>query len=244
MTPIVFVFFILSILAGSAGAQSGQQLIEESLRNHALPTHIYEEQALVMTDRQGKLTVRTLRSYTIHDENERKNLRVIETPSDAKGTAIYIVSNSQGKAYHSLPATSPAFGSNFTLADLETEQVKDFRYEREGDQVLERVLHYVLRAVPLDDSIIRRTGYHERRLYLRKDNLFVSRIEYLDRHDRQTRRQTFRDPTPDDSGAWRPRMVLMEDLRDGERSLLKVEHRVDSSDYVPATVFAGLRTMP
>jgi hypothetical protein len=84
-------------------------------------------------------------------------------------------------------------------------------------------------------------GYHERRIYLRKDNLFVSRIDYRDRDGREARRQTFRDPRPDESGAWRAGMVLMEDLRNGGRSLLKVERRVHSADYVPAAVFAGLQ---
>lgn len=220
-------------------AQSGQELIEASMHRYALPPHVYEEQALVMTDRQGRQTVRTLRSYTVLDDAGSRNLRVIETPLDAKGTSLYIGKGRQGPA-----ATSPAFGSNFTIADLEAEQPKDFRYERDGDQVLGRVAHYVLRAIPADESVVRRTGYQERRIYLRKDNLFVSRIDYRDGEGRQIRRQTFRDPVPDDAGAWRPQMILMEDLRDGGRSLIKVERRVHSSDYVPAAVFAGLGANP
>jgi hypothetical protein len=243
MNPIAIAFFLLASIASSAGAQNSRDLIEASLRKHALPSHVYEEQALLMTDRHGKLTVRTVRSYMLRDDHGSRNLKVIETPADAKGAAIYIVRDFQGREHRGLAATSPAFGSNFTIADLEAEQTSDFRYELEGDQVLDRVRHHVLRAVPVDESVVRRTGYHQRRLYLRKDNLFISRIEYQDRHGRQIRRQTFRDPSPDDSGAWRPRMVLMEDLRDGERTLLKVEHRVHSSDYVPAGIFAGLRTI-
>jgi hypothetical protein len=36
----------------------------------------------------------------------------------------------------------------------------------------------------------------------------------------------------------------MEDLRDGRRSLLKVERRVHSPDYVPVSVFAGIPGRP
>lgn len=236
------VLVLLCAVAGSALAQNGRDLIEASLGRHALPSHVYEEQALVMTDRQGKHTVRTLRSYTVRDDGGVRNLRVIETPMDTKGTSLFIERDPQGRALRGAVPTSPAFGSNFIIADLEPEQTKDFRYERDGDEVLGRVAHHVLRAVPVDQDVARRTGYHERRIYLRKDNLFISRIDYLDRDGRQARRQTFRDPLPDDSGIWRARMILMENLRDGERSLIKVERRVHSSDYVPATVFAGLRT--
>jgi len=48
-----------------------------------------------------------------------------------------------------------------------------------------------------------------------------------------------RDPRPEESGAWRANMILMEDLVDGRRSLLKTERRAHSPDYVPADVFAG-----
>ena len=80
-----------------------------------------------------------------------------------------------------------------------------------------------------------------RRIYLRKDNLFVSRIDFLDRQGHAVKRQTFRDPRPEDSGAWRAGMVLSEDLREDRRTLLKIERRVYSPDYVPAAVFAGMK---
>ena len=59
-----------------------------------------------------------------------------------------------------------------------------------------------------DERVARATGYSERRLYLRRDNLFVSRIDYFDRQGRLAKRQTFRDPRPDASGAWRAGMIL------------------------------------
>ena len=43
------------------------------------------------------------------------------------------------------------------------------------------------------------------------------------------------------SGAWRAGMVLSEDLREDRRTLLKIERRVYSPDYVPAAVFAGMK---
>jgi hypothetical protein len=37
-------------------------------------------------------------------------------------------------------------------------------------------------------------------------------------------------------------MMLMEDLRDGRRTLLKVERRVHSPDYIPTGIFEGRRS--
>ena len=232
--------FVLACLGAEAGSQSGGELMEESLRRHAQPAHVYQEQAMVLSDRLGRRSVRTMRYYAQHDQDTSRSLLVIETPSESKGTAIFISRGAYGGLRHGPAASSPVFGSNFSVGDLEAEQPRDFRYERDDNQDIDLVPHYVLRAFPADASAARSTGYRERKIYLRRDNLFVSRIDYHDREGRLAKRQTFRDPSPDESGAWRAGMILMEDQRDGRRSLLKIERRVHSSDYVPADVFAGL----
>ena len=234
----------LACLAARAGAQSGSELIEESLRRQAPPPYVYEEQALVLSDRLGQHTVRTARYYARRDENGRRQLLVIDTPAESHGMAVFVARDARGGARRGADASSPVFGSDFSVADFEGEQPQDFRYQREDNQDLDRVPHHVLRALPRDETVARATGYGERRIYLRKDNLFVSRIDYQDRQGRLAKRQTFRDPRPDDSGAWRAGMILMENLRDDRRTLLKVERRMYSPDYVPAAVFAGLPASP
>ncbi len=237
-------FFVLACLGAEARSQTGGELIEESLRRHAQPAYVYQEQAMVLSDRIGRRTLRTMRYYAQHDADASRSLLVIETPSESKGSAISISRSAHGGARRGPAASSPVFGSNFSVADLEGEQPRDFRYERDDNQDLDLVPHYVLRAFPANDSAARNTGYRERKIYLRKDNLFVSRIDYHDREGHLAKRQTFRDPSPDESGAWRAGMILMEDLRDGRRTLLKIERRVHSSDYIPAAVFAGLTALP
>ena len=44
----------LVCLAARVDAQSGRELIEASLRRHAPPPYVYEEQALVLSDMDGK----------------------------------------------------------------------------------------------------------------------------------------------------------------------------------------------
>jgi 3',5'-cyclic AMP phosphodiesterase CpdA len=77
-------------------------------------------------------------------------------------------------------AVHSRFGTNFLVADLEGERSGNFRYAREGDLALERIPHFVMRAEPADASVARTTGYHDRRIYMRRDNLFISRIDYFD----------------------------------------------------------------
>lgn len=249
MKPAALALLLLTVcLATAAGAQSGRDLIEESLRRHAPPASVYEEQTLLLSDPLGRYTVRTARRYARHDESRSTNLLVMETPAESKGTAIYVDreanGGTRGGTRRGTAASSPVFGSNFSVADLEGEQARNFTYERDDDHDLDRVPHFVLRALPADESVAHATEYRQRRIYLRKDNLFISRIDYRDSEGRLARRQTFRDPRPDESGVWRPGMILMEDLRDGRRTLLKVERRVHSPDYVPPAVFAGIPGKP
>jgi hypothetical protein len=169
---------------------------------------------------------------------------VIETPAESKGSAIYVGRDAPDGRRRGAAPSSPVFGSDFAVADLEAEQVQDFDYQREADHDLDRVPHHALRAVPASEAVANATNYHERRLYLRKDNLFITRIEYKDRQGRLARRQTFRDPQAEESGAWRANMILMEDLVGGRRSLLKTERRALSPDYIPADVFAPWQAKP
>ena len=240
--PVHAVFFlVLACFATCAGAQTGRELITESLRSQAPQPYVYEEQVLVLSGHLGQHTVRTLRYYARHDAAGLRRLMVIDTPAELRGIKVYVSRDANGGARHGPAGSSPVFGSDYSVADFEGEQPQDFVYEREGNQELERVTHFVVRAAPKDEAVARTTGYGTRRLYLRKDNLFVSRIDYLDRRGRLAKRLTFKDPRPDDTGAWRPGMTLTEDLRQERRTLLKVERRVHSADYVPAVVFEGLQ---
>jgi hypothetical protein len=240
MKRVSIAFFVaLVCLMAEARSQSGRELIEDSLRRHAEPAYVYQEQTFVLIDRLGRHSVRTARYYAQHDARGSRNLLVIETPVESRGTAIFIDREAGDGVRRGTAAASPVFGSNFSVADLEEEQPQDFRYERDHDQDLDMVPHYVLWAVPAEKTAARTTGIHKRRIYLRKDNLFISRIDHHDKEGNLVKRQTFRDPRPDESGAWRAGMILMEDLRDDRRTLLKVERRVHSPDYVPAAVFAG-----
>ena len=231
---------LLVSLASGAWAQSGRELIEDSLRRHAAPANVYQEQTLIQSDGLGQYTVRTLRYYARNDASGGKRLLVIHTPEDLRGRTVFVAHDANGTR-HGPEASSPLFGSDVSVADFEGEQPAGFRYAVEDHQDLDRISHYVLRAVPKDAAVAAATGYGVRRLYLRKDNLFVSRVDFLDRQGRIARRQTFRDARPDESGAWRPAMILTEDLREDRRTLVKVERRVHSADYVPDAIFAGMR---
>jgi hypothetical protein len=230
------VLVLVSTFAAQAWAQTGLELVEESLRKQASPSHVFEEQVLVLSDSAGQHTVRTVRFYGLNAPSGTKRLMVIDTPLILRGLRVLVSRDANG-IRRGPAGSSLVFGSDYTVADFEGEQTGENIYEREPAQELDRVTHFVVRATPKDESVARASGYGMRRIYLRKDNLYVSRIDYLDRQGRLARRQAFKDPRPDETGAWRPGMTLTEDMREDRRTLLKVERRVHSADYVPVGVF-------
>lgn len=243
---------LLLFLPGLCAAADARGLVEESLRRHAVAPYLYEELTLLSSDAAGRYTVRTARHYVRVRNGSLDRLLVIDTPQEARGSAVRVRREAGGAVRRdvALPAlaqqpsgaadvapSGPLFGTDFALGDLEDEDPAQFRYEAEGEADIDRVAHFVVRAAPRGPAP---AEAGERRLYLRKDNLFLSRIEYSDAQGRTARRQSFRDPRAHDSGGWRAAMVLMENLRDGHRTLIKVERRVHSPDYVPAEVFADV----
>ncbi len=207
-------------IACLAQAQDGRALVEASLRRHAPPPHVYQELALIINDAQDRYNVRTFRHYG----QQNDHWLVVDTPPDLKGMTIHLdAARDAGDVLG-----SPILGSGFRVGDFAPEVLDAHDYRRRDNERLGRQLHFVVDALP------HQPGQSARRLYLRQDNLFVSRIDHRDVDGQPARRQSFHNPRPDESGIWRPGMILMEDLRDGRRSLLKVERRVHSPDYLPA----------
>lgn len=212
------IFWLIIFCAGASivQAQDGRALVTESLRRHAPPSFVTQELALVMSDREGRFSVRTFR----HVGQQGQHALVVETPPDLRGATIRLDNDrADGDTL-----ASPILGSDFLIGDFAREALDAHDYRRLADEIFGRQPHYVIDALPRHSHAV------QRRLYLRQDNLFVTRIDYRDADGNLRRRQSFRDPRPDESGVWRPGMILIEDMRDGRRSLLKVERRVHVSD--------------
>jgi hypothetical protein len=131
----------------------------------------------------------------------------------------------------------PLVGSGLRLADLQAEVPGDFTYAREADAEIERNMHFVIRATPVEGAR-QRTGGGSRRHYVRKSDHYLVRTDHLDLHGAVARRQSFRDPRQVEPGVLQADMILMEDFGERHRTLLKVERRVFSPDYAPAEIFS------
>ena len=247
---------LICAIAGAARAapDSGRELVEESLRRHGPPPFAYEELTIVLRDAAGRQRVRTARHFRrTEPDGSVQRLIAMHSPADVRGSALLLKSkNSEpverllhlpalGRTLsydHATGSVERLFGTDLSLADLEGERPALHTYEREADRDLDRIPHHSIRARPAvvagAKAVPRATGYGQRRLFLRKDSLFLTRIDYFDRNGRLIRQQSFRDPRSDGEGAMRAAMILLTDLRERHSTLIKVDRRVHSPDYVPA----------
>jgi len=234
----------------------GLDIVQETMRRHELYPYVYEEQTLVLMDAHQQRDVRRLRRYSrLDDDGTFHSLIEFAFPDRIAGTALLFMHGPDNS--HStrifLPALGAAMteyvggtnggqllGSEFSLDDLNPEEVEDHVYRREADVVYDEVPYFVVLAESLPES---QAAYAARRLFVRQDSFFITRIDYLDAAGRLLKRQTRHDLRRVGGEMWRADLIYVENTLNGHRSILKIDRRVYSRDYVPPAIFSEERIL-
>lgn len=231
----------------------GAAIMEQVRAHRPQACCVYQELAMILSDASGERGVRRIRWFERREpDGSRHLLLVFVAPSDVRGAAVMMARDPSGatRGEVHLPALGrpldlaartagamPLVGSDFKLADLFVGASRDFTYAREADAEIDRSMHYVVRATPVPGAEPR-TGGGFRRHFVRKGDFLLVRTDFHDARGALARRQSFRDPRQVEPGIWQADMILMDDLAERHRTLLKVERRVFSPDYVPAAIFS------
>ena len=234
---------------------SGETLIKLMHDQHQQYPYVYEEQSMVLIDRQGNRETRNLRRYSRVDEVIDKDagamqiaryMLVFDSPNDLKGVVL-LAEKKGDKTSQSiyLPAFGKVMitnegdahaenflGSDFSIENLIGEDVKDYDYRRQRDAMVEGMAYFIVDVFGKSD-----TNRLLRRHFIRQDNLYGSRTDHYDDLGRLQKRQSNHDLTQVIGSMWRANMILMDDKQTGHQSLLKINRRVFSADYVPLEYF-------
>lgn len=250
--------FILVTLAGlglpmaaADGVASGRALMEQVQARHEQYPYVYEEQSMILIDPSGQKTTRRLRRYSrVEADGNVYFLLLFDSPRDVAGVAMLARQLPNGSVSQSfyLPAFGDTFfrteadrnqasenflGTDFSVEELIGEDLERYRYERSDDYMIDDVAYYVINVFPRDEE----TGNPVRRHYVRTDNLFIARTEHFDDLGRVRKRQTHHDLENVHGNRWRANMMMMENLIRDHRSVIKINRRIYSADYVPMEVF-------
>jgi hypothetical protein len=250
----------LAIQAGALAAdedpwadKDGRQIMDEVQRRHGQYPYIYEEQSIVMEDKLGNRDTRKLNRYSRTEEDGTVRFMVIfQYPREVQGVAMLANRNPDGSVFKAvyLPALGPKLyessatgssgtlmGSDFTIEDLTGEIPGEQQYLRRADQGLDGAAHFIVDVFPAGVAPGKETI--QRRHYVRKDNFVIARTDHFDRNGDVLKRQSMHDFKQIDGEMWRPGMTIMVDQRTLHQTLLKVDRRVFSRDYVPAEMFSA-----
>ncbi len=231
----------------------GLEIMRVVHQRHQQFPYIYEEQSMVMEDRNGVRDTRRLKRYSRMDEDGTVQLLLLfDYPEEVRGVAILANRNAQGeiKKFLYLPgfqeklieskgegSNDHFLGTDFTVEDLTGERLEDYYYARTDDIEIEGVQYAVVDVHrKLDDD---EKGIKLKTHFICRDNLFITMTQHYDSQGRVERLQTQHDLRAVDGDMWRSNMILIEDKRERHQSLIKIHRRIFSRDYVPAEVFTA-----
>lgn len=215
--------------------------------------YIYEEQSMILIDKMGNRDVRNTRRYIRVDASGKVNvLLVFDSPEEVKGVAL-LASRHKDKAIQAgiyLPAfdnrmissegesSSERFlGTDFSVFDLKPESYDDYNYKRLEDELINKVSYYSIEARPVDDKIFKQSGYSKRIHTISKDDMLIFRTRYFNQHGRHIKTLTQHEFKQYGKSFWKPDMILMDNLAEQHKTLIKTRERVFSPDYVPPKMF-------
>lgn len=233
--------------------KDGRQIMDEVYRRHRQYPYIYEEQSIVVEDKLGNRDTRKMNRYSrTEDDGTIRFMVIFQYPREVQGVAMIANRNPDGTVFKAvyLPALGPKLyessatgssgtlmGSDFTIEDLTGEILDEQQYLRRSDQSIDGAAHFIVDVFPAGVAPGKETI--QRRHYVRKDNFIIARTDHYDHNGNVFKRQSMHDFKQIDGEMWRPGMTLMVDQRTLHQTLLKVERRVFSRDYVPAEIFSA-----
>ncbi len=240
--------------AGFVSSEStGGEIMEEVYKRHQQFPFIYEEQSMVMEDRDGDRNTRKARRYSrVEEDGTVKFLLLFDYPQEVKGVALLAKRDPDGKTskYIYLPAYGEQLiesagessgdyflGTDFSVENLTGEILSEHHYVRREDSVVEEVKYFVLDVYKANNSLTE--DLILRRHFVQQDNLYITLTHHFDKHGRISRIQSHHDLKAVDSNMWRANMILMENKKSQHQSLIKTLRRVFSHDYVPAEMFTA-----
>lgn len=188
---------------------------------------------LTLIDKRGRERVRDLKLFGIEKADVEKSLIFFESPSDVNGTAYMSYdwedSAREDDSWLYLPALqaikrvaaseeSGAFmGSDFSYADINGLDYEDFEYSMvKESEIVNGADCWVIKSLPKDETVVKKTGYTEATTWVRKDNYVAvqsiihvkkaKRIKYFSVKDLQNVQ-----------GIWTPMTLQMVTTRNGKK---------------------------
>ncbi len=241
---------------------SGRDLMEAVYSRHEQYPYVYEEQSMILIDRFNNKETRTLKRYSrVNSDGTINFLLLFDSPLEVEGVAIlakrlpsgvteqafFLPALGGGLISSSTPEQTTGssdnfLGTDYSIEDLTGENLDDYQHWRRDDTVIDEIPFFVVDAfdkAASQEDIMLGDAKPVRRHYIRKDNLYIAQTEHFDNLGRLRKTQSNHDLQPVHGDMWRANMMLMDDAKAEHRTVIKIDRRVFSADYVPEEVFTS-----
>lgn len=224
---VVLATFLYDATAWGADART---LLKESEYRHRTKTQQYAGH-LTVVNKEGKARKKGWKSYRQGYAGDAKSLVRFTEPPEVKGVGFLSISRPAGQnadQWLYLPSMkrerriaaqdrdASFVGTDFNYEDMEEFDHEKYKVAMQGEQTVDGQPCYVITAIPLESA--GKTVYEKKILYLRKDILYLLRMDLYRKGDNQPSKIfNFADLQHTD-GHWVARKWEMSDLKKGSRT--------------------------
>ncbi|MCK5872725.1 MAG: outer membrane lipoprotein-sorting protein [Methylococcales bacterium] len=255
---IIFILFYININVSANQTEiktpvlTGKQILDEVSNRHDRP-YEFEIQQMTLIDNSGNEEKREMHRYKRElDVNESRYVSVFLAPSGIKGVSLltWQHKNTMDDQWLFLPAYGKKMkriskggrknyfmGTDYTFEDLNAEERDKFSYERLADETLNGIQNFVIKAVAIETSLIKETGYSFRKLWISQDNFLVLRIDFYDKRERLIKRQLNSEVVHIKEKLWRANKSVMEHFIHQHKTITLIEKRTFEETSVPEKIF-------
>ena len=238
---------------------SGLKIMQEVQKRHQQFAFVYEEQSMVMIDRNGDRDTRKVKRYSrVEEDGTVKFLLLFDSPEEISGVALLATRDASGETIKHvyLPAFGEQLiesvssgldgkflGTDFSIENITGEVLDDYIYVRRPDTKINNVEYFVIDVHRIEDgfteNMLSTKKQALKRHSISKNNFYITKTEYFDQQGRVYKKQSHHDLRAVDGDMWRADMILMEDSKEHHQSLIKINRRIFSRDYVSAEIFTA-----
>ncbi|ACM20380.1 hypothetical protein Geob_2024 [Geotalea daltonii FRC-32] len=211
-------------------APDARALLKESEARHRTKTQQYSGN-LAVVNKDGKVRKKGWKSYRQGYAGDAKTLTRFTEPPEVKGVGFLSISRPAGQnadQWLYLPSmkrerriAAQDRDASFVGTDFNYEDMEEFDHEKhkvamQGEQTVDGQLCYVITAIPLESA--GKSVYEKKTLYLRKDILYLLRMDLYRKGDKQPGKIFSLSDLQNVEGHWVAKKWEMSDLKKGSKT--------------------------
>jgi outer membrane lipoprotein-sorting protein len=190
---------------------------------------------MILQDKHGQSTQRSIRNRTLEGKNEGdKSLVIFDTPGDVRGTAflshtkkvgsddqwLYLPALKRVKRIASSNKAGPFMGSEFSFEDIASQEVEKYTYEYLREEKYNGIDCFVVAYDPVDQK----SGYSVQNVWVDKSRYIILKTEYFDRKKSLLKTLTFEGYNKYLDKYWRADKFIMINHQTGKKTELNYEN--------------------